>query len=422
MLKKIKKNKLYVNNKKIIENFSFLSMIQVVALVSPLVTYPYLIKILGLQLYGTIVFAQAVVTYLSLFVNFGYSTTGPKEVSILKDNKTLLSQFVSSVYIVKSVLWLITFVIFMGVISYFDYFNKYFLLYFFTFFITLGDVLFPIWFFQGIEKMKYITYINVFVKLIFICCIFIFIKDKNDYLAIPIINSVGALVSGIISTYLIFGKEKVSLVKVKYIEIQKSFHESFVLFISSLSISIYLSLNKLIVGTFLGMRDVAIYDLAEKVISLIKTPILLMNQAIFPKIAREKSISFINKSMVLALVGVFILYTGVFLFSDQIVFYFLHAYNKVAADIIRIYGVSMFFLAITMFLGGLRLIPFGHNKQYMLVMMANGVFYAIIMVGLYFLNYITLYTITLAYIFAEVFCALYLLKINKKLNLLRNHV
>ena len=418
MFNKIKSNSIYLNNRKIIENFSFLSLIQIVSLVSPLVTYPYLIKVVGLELYGTVVFAQAVVSYLSLLVNFGYNTTGPKEVSILKGSIDKLSEFVSSVFIVKTVLWMITFISFMFVISFFDFFNQYFLLYFFTFFITVGDVLFPIWFFQGIEKMKYITYINIFVKLIFVVSIFVFIKGKEDYILIPVINAVGAIVSGIISVYIVFRKEGVFFIKVKYANIKKSFHESSILFASSISISIYLSLNKLIVGTFLGMKDVAIYDLAEKVVSLIKTPVLMFSQAVFPKISREKSIRFINKSMGFTLVGIFILYSLLFLFSDQIVYFFLHTHNHIAVNVIRIYGLSMFFLGINMFLGGLRLIPFGYNKQYMLVMMANGIFYVLIIAALYYFEYTTLYSITLAYVAAEVFCTLYLLKINRTLKLI----
>ncbi|WP_304343806.1 oligosaccharide flippase family protein [Chryseobacterium koreense] len=418
MIKKIRNNSIYFNNRKIIENFSFLSLIQVVSLVSPLITYPYLIKVLGLELYGTVIFAQAVVSYLSLVVNFGYHTTGPKEVSILRNHIRELSAFVSSVFIVKTVLWLITFVLFMLVISFFDYFRPYFLLYFFTFFVTVGDVLFPIWFFQGIEKMKYISYINIFVKLIFVVCIYIFIKEKSDYLLIPIINAAGAIISAIISIYIVFRKEGVLFIKVKYGDIKKSFRESSVLFVSSLSTSIYLSLNKLIVGSFLGMKDVAVYDLAEKVVSIIKTPIIILSQAVFPKISREKSIRFINKAMVFSLAGVFILYLLLFLFSDHIVYFFLHSHNSLAVNVIRIYGVSMFFLTIGIFLGGLRLIPFGYNKQYMLVMMANGIFYSLIISVLYFFKYTTLYSITMAYVLAEVFCVLYLLKINRKLHLI----
>lgn len=406
------------NNRKIIENFSFLSLFQILTLVSPLITYPYLIKTIGLELYGTTVFAQTLVSYLSLLINFGYNTSGPKEVSVLKDDNKRLSEFVSSVFIVKAILWFLVGLVFILFIYWNKYFNRFFLLYFFTFFITIGDVLFPIWFFQGIEKMKYITYINVIVKLIFVTCIFILIKDKNDYILIPIINAVGSLVSGIISLYLVFKKENISFVRVKYANIKSSVHESFVLFISSLSVSLYLSINKLIVGAFLGMREVAIYDLAEKVIGIIKTPIIILSQAVFPKIAREKSIVFINKILKITLLGVVFLYVFLFLFSDKIVYFFIHEQNHTAVNIIRIYGISMFFLALNIFLGGLRLVPFGHNKNYMWIMLANGITYIILVSILYFLNIISLYTVTIAYVLVEVFCSLYLLIINKKLNLL----
>lgn len=406
------------NNKKIIENFSFLTLFQLFALLSPMITYPYLIKVIGLDLYGSVVFAQTIITYFSLIVNFGFGISGPRDVANLKGDKTLLSEYVSSVFILKMALWLISFLLFIVLISFFDYFENFFLLYFYSFFITVGDVIFPIWFFQGIEKMKYITYINIIVKMIFILCIFLLVKEKEDYLFIPIVNAVGALVSGIISLYILIKKEKVSFTKVNFDYIKQSFKESFALFISSISTNIYLSLNKLIVGSLLSMKEVGIYDLAEKVVSLIKTPVIMLSQALFPKIAREKSLKFINKFLMITLIGVLFIYIGLVVFSDYIVNFFIHTSNRTAVDIIRIYGISMFFLTINMFLGGLRLIPFGFNKHYMYAMSANGIFYIFLISLFYLLDFISLYTITLIYVMAEAFCSFYLLFINKKLKLI----
>lgn len=410
--------KFFLNNKKIIENFSYLTFFQIFTLLSPIIVYPYIIKIVGLELYGVVIFAQAIIAYFSLVINFGFGTSGPRDVAISKDNHELLSEYVSSIYIIKTLLWIICFGIYAVVIFTIDFFKGHLILYFLTFFVTIGDLLFPVWFFQGIEKMKYITYINIFVKSLFIIAIFIFIKEESDYIYIPLLNSIGAFLSGLISIFIIFKKEGVSFIFVSKDILIKQIKESSTLFISTISIQLYMNLNKIIVGTFLGMKEVAIYDLGEKITSILKIPILMISQAVFPKISREKSITFINKSMFFILGFVFFIYLVLFFSSDWIVLYFLGTKNLLATDIVRILGISLIFLTFNMFLGGLRLIPFGYNKEYMIVMVSNGLFYVIIMVLLWLFNYINIYSITIAYVLVEVFCTGYLYLINKKLRLL----
>ncbi len=152
---------------------------------------------------------------------------------------------------------------------------------------------------------------------------------------------------------------------------------------------------------------------------MLKTPILMISQALFPKISREKSIAFINKSMFLILGFVVFVYFILFFTSDWIVFYFLGTKNLLAGNIVRILSVSLVFLTFNMFLGELRLITFGHNKEYMFGMVANGIFYAFLMASLWLLNYINIYSITIAYVLVEAFCTVFLYFINKRLKLLR---
>jgi PST family polysaccharide transporter len=79
----------------------------------------------------------------------------------------------------------------------------YYHIYLLTFGTILGQMLFPVWFFQGIEKMKYITYLNIIAKLIFTFAIFIFVHEKSDYYLVPIFTSLGFISIGLISIYII---------------------------------------------------------------------------------------------------------------------------------------------------------------------------------------------------------------------------
>ena len=407
-----------LNNKIIIQNFSYLSLFQVFTLVIPLITYPYLIKVVGLELYGVVIFAQTIVSYISLVINFGFNISGPRDVAIYKNDHDLLSKYVSSIYIIKLGIWLICFLLYMILINSLQFFKEYRIVYFFAYFITFNDLLFPIWFFQGIEKMKYITYINLFVRSLFVIAIFVFIKKSVDFIYIPLLNGIGALVSGSIALYIVFKKEGVVFTRVSKQMLWSQLKDGFSLFISTISIQLYLNVNKLIIGRFLGMSEVTIYDLAQKIILVLKIPIGMFSQAIFPKISRERSIKFINKMMFFAVSVIIIMYLFLYFSSNWIVLTLMHRKMPLAVSVIRILGFSIIFVALNTFLGSNRLIPFGLNKKFMTATIYNSIVYFLLIGFLFAFHLINIYTISYTYVSVEVFAFILLLYINKRLNLL----
>lgn len=407
-----------LNNKIIIQNFSYLSLLQAFTLVIPLITYPYLIKVVGFELYGVVIFAQAIVSYISVVINFGFDISAPRDVAIHKNDHDLLSKYVSSIFIIKFGIWLICFFLYMILIYSFQFFHEYLIVYLFAYFITFNDILFPIWFFQGIEKMKYITYINLFVRSLFVIAIFIFIKKKADFIYIPMFNGIGAFLSGSIALYIVFKKEGVVFTRVPKQMLWSQLKDSFTLFVSRISIELYLNVNKIIIGKFLGMEEVTIYDLAQKVTLLLKIPIGMFSQAIFPKISREKSIAFINKMMFLAVTVTIVVYLALYFSSKWIVLLFMHIEMPLAVSVIRILGLSVIFVTLSIFLGSNRLIPFGYNKEFMVAAVYNSIAYLIIIGLLFIFNFINIYTLSFTYVFIEVFAFIYLFFTCKKLNLL----
>ena len=303
-------------NKTVLANFSYLSILQVFTILFPLLTYPYLLRVIGLELYGVIVFAQAIINYVSLVINFGFNMSGARKVAVYKEDKVLLSRIVSSTYLCKLILWLICLVVYLLIISLVPFFKDYYWVYVLSFLLTFNELLLPIWFFQGIEKMKYITIVNLSARLLFVVAIFLFVREREDYLIVPLLNGFGAILAGCLSLYIVLGKERIKLSVIPMRELRSAYQESFPLFVSSLSTQIYVNVNKLVIGAFLGMSEVSIYDMADKVLHLMKLPISMMAQAVFPKISRERNIRFVNQVMFLVAKTVLLAYICMFFGSD----------------------------------------------------------------------------------------------------------
>jgi O-antigen/teichoic acid export membrane protein len=401
MIKKIQQT--LKNNKKIVENFSYLTILQFFSLLFPLITYPYLLRVLGLEVYGSIVFANSITMFIAIIINFGFNITGTRDIACCKENRVEINKIVSSIYTIKFALWFFCLLIYFLTIYFTPFLREDWLLYTVSFFLSFNDLLFPTWFFQGIEKMKYITFINIGVRLLFVISIFVLVGEKDDYLLVPILNATGALIGGLIALYVVFVKEQVHFIKQPLKKLKFFFYDSSPLFLSSLSTQIYVKSNKVIVGSFLGMEEVAIYDLGEKITSLLKIPVGMISQATFPKISRELKIDFVNKVMLLTTVSISILYVLVYFGAISIVEILSGAENEQAVIVLRILSFSVIISAVNLFLGGNRLLPFGYKKYYVRNAVLNSIFYIIGFFILFFFSLINIYTLAYLYLLSELF-------------------
>lgn len=382
------------HHKKIIENFSYLSVLQILSMITPLVTYPYLVKTLGEVIYGTVVFAQAVVTYFNILVVFGFNFTAARDVSQYRDDTKKLSEIVSAVTIIKTLFLIVSLLLISGYMLYISQID--YTLYYLSFWICLNEILFPSWFFQGKEEMKYITFINLGIRLLFILMIFIFIKSPDDYLYFPLLNGIGVALAGVVSFILLYKKYKVRLTLVPIKILTKYLKESYHLFISNISIQIYVNANKIIIGTFLGMREVTYYDLAEKITNMGKVPQSMISQVLYPKISLERNGSFLKKVLKGTILMNVFLYLMVFLFSNQIVAYF--GGNE---TVLRILFLTIPIIGISNVLMVLTLLPFGYNKAFTRIVFLSAFFYLFIVLILYGFSFISLYTLTATNVIVE---------------------
>lgn len=319
------KNLLNTDEKKrLFSNFFSLSVLQTANYILPLITLPYLVRVLGPEKFGLIAFAQAFIQYCNILTDYGFNLSATREISIHRDSKEKLNEIFSSVMIIKVALLVISFIIMTIIVFSFEKFRQDWLIYYLTFGMVLGQVLFPVWFFQGMERMKYITYLNITAKLIFTIAIFVFVTAEADYLKVPIFNSAGYIVAGIISLYLIRKEFKTKLKFCKFENVNNYFKDSTQFFLSRVSVSIYTSSNAFVLGLFTTNVAVGYYSMAEKLYQAIQYLYTPLTQTLYPYITKSKNTKLFKKLFKLVVLMNFILVFVIFIFSSNI-FYLLFA-------------------------------------------------------------------------------------------------
>lgn len=412
----ILKNRVAVH-KTVILNFSYLSVLQVFNLLIPLITYPYLIRVLGKETYGLIVFAQAIVAYLVVLVSFGFNITAVRDISIYRENKDKISEIFSCVTIIKCLLFVFAFIVLGISILFIPTAYGHEVLFLISMWACLFDVIFPVWYFQGIEQMKYITYITLISRLVFLGLIFIYIKSPTDFLIFPLINGIGAVIAGSIALFVIFKKHKVKFKFQSYKKLKYYFLDSIPIFISNISIVLYVNTNKVIIGSFLGMGEVAYYDLAEKITSILKLPQSILSQTLFPKISKDKDMLFIQKIFLKSILFHCLLVFIVLIFSSEIVIALGGNEMSPAIWVVNILVLSIPVIIASNILGIQVLIPFGYKKLFSKIIISSGFIYGILILILNFTFGFSIIKISSVTVLTEIFVTAYMYYYIKKLNL-----
>ena len=378
---------------RLFKNFISLSILKGLNYVFPLITLPYLVRILGPEKYGLVSFAQAFIGHFIILTDYGFNLSATREISINRENKQKILEIFSSVMSVKFILCILSFIILLLFIFFIPKFKNNWLVYVFTFGMVLGNVLFPVWFFQGIEKMKYITIINVIAKSIFTICIFIFIKKVSDFIYVPLVNSIGYLIAGGVSLIIVFKNFGIRFIFPSLKNIKYQLREGWHIFISTISTSLYTTSNVFILGLFANSNIVGYYAAAEKIIRSVQGLLIPISQTVYPHIAKladvskEKALDFIWKLMKVVKIGSFIISLLIFIFSKQIVNFLLgHQYQK-SIIVLKILSFLPFMIGLSNVLGIQTMLTFKMEKIFSRILIAAGIlniFLALILVPVFY--------------------------------------
>lgn len=265
----------------------YLSLLQIASYLFPLITMPYLARVIGTEGFGKIAFASAIITWIQTIADWGFNYTATREVAKNRENPEMVSIIFSRVLWARCVLALFSLVVLTGLVFTIPQFHENALIIFFTYLLIPGHIFYPDWFFQAIEKMKYITILGVLFRLIFTLSVFIFIKEAEDYLYQPLLVSFGYLCSGLVALYFILIKWKVKLRAVPLKEIWLTIKGSTNVFINNLMPNLYNSFSVILLGTFCTKAHTGLYDTGKKFTTLSNTAISVISRVFFPFLSRR---------------------------------------------------------------------------------------------------------------------------------------
>lgn len=275
------------DGKTVFANFGYLSLLQIAGYVFPLITMPYLARVIGADGFGKIAFASAVVVWFQTVADWGFNLTATRDVAQYRDDREKVSQIFSNVLWARCLLMLISGVVLLGLVAIVPYFRENVAVILITSLMIPGYILFPDWMFQALEKMKYTTIFNLLMKLLFTVAVFIFINKREDYVIQPLLSTISYFICGIGALYLILHKWGYTLYRPQWKEIIKTIKGSTDVFINNIMPNFYNSFSVLLLGFFGGPVANGLYEGGNKFPTIFYQFQAVLSRAFYPFLARR---------------------------------------------------------------------------------------------------------------------------------------
>lgn len=403
------------------KNFIYAFSYQILIVILPLITTPYIARILGSKNIGIYSYTYAIVYYFILFAMLGINNYGNREVAKNRDNEKKLSKTFIGIYSIQFITSLIMIILYILYVIFLVHENKYIALLQTTYLIgTMFDIN---WFFQGLEKFKLTITRNVIIKILTIICIFVFVKTRNDLYLYILIMSIGTLLSQVLLWP--FLRKYVHFEKVSFHEVFRHLKPCLTLFVPTVAVSIYKSMDKIMLGNFTNMNEVGLYENVDKIMNVPIGLVMTLGTVMLPKMsnliakgndeAKEKK--YVDKSMKFILFITIPIVFGIIAIANDFIPLFLGTEFKKTGLILQVLIISLIPYACSNIIGRLYLIPHEKDHVYIIAVilgaLANFIFN---------FNFIPIYHsvgAAIGTIIAEtVVMIVYLYYVRKKLNIL----
>ncbi len=378
---------------KLIENFIAMVVTQIVTYVMPFISLPYLSRVLGVEKFGLVFWAQSCMVYFIILTDYGFNLSAVREIAINRNDKYAVSNIFNSVMVVKFILILISFCILTLLILIVPQFKQEWLLFYLTFFMVIGNALYPIWYFQGIEHMKYVTFLKIVSQSIFIILIFIFIKSPSDYYYVAILNSLGFIISGVLSIFIAIKRFDLKIFIPDSKSIIDQFRYSSEFFFAKASETLYTNTNSFILGLIATPVFVGYYVSAEKIFQAVHMLTAPIGITLYPYIAKSRNVQLYKKVFTPTLIFILLVSVIIYFIAPHLITIFYGQEMLPAYKILRIFSVTVIFSATSGLIGYPLVAAMGHTKivNYSLTIAA---FIHIIMLSiLYLIKFLNIKTI-----------------------------
>lgn len=345
-------------------NFGYLMLLQIAGYVFPLITIPYLARVIGVEGFGKIAFAAAVIVWFQTVTDWGFNYTATRDVARNRDNLEKVSEIFSNVLWARILLMLVSFAVLFLLTEAIPYFKENQAILLITFLLVPGHIMFPDWFFQAMERMKYITIFNLISKAVFTVLVFVLIKEKQDYILQPLLMSLGYIVCGIGAMYIILAKWKVKLHAPHWSSIKQTITGSADVFINNIVPNLYNSFSTVLLGIYGGSVANGLLDAGRKFVEVGQQFLTVISRVFFPFLSRhnskgDKHSLYMRINLSVALCGS----VALIVLAPLIIKLFFTPEFEPAVVVLQLMAVSLIFLSLSNIYGTNFLIIRGYEKQ-----------------------------------------------------------
>lgn len=275
------------DKKRLFSNFAYLSLLQGVNYSLPLLTVPYLLKVLGTEHFGLLAFATALITYFNLLTDYGFNFSATRAVSLRKSDTKFLANTYTQVLGLRLVFLIAGLLVLLVLVYTIPRFESHRLLYLLTFGNVIGQALVPVWLFQGLERMQFITWINSIPKIIATLAIFLLVRSPDHLLWVPFLNGTAFISSGLLALWVVRKRLGIRLVAFSRMGMLHQLKEGWHVFFSTVSVSFYTISTTFLLGLLTNNATVGVYAAAEKLARVVAGLYSPLAQAFYPYINQK---------------------------------------------------------------------------------------------------------------------------------------
>lgn len=384
MISRIKNKFQQKSTRTIAENFLSLGVIKFFDLLVPLLVVPLLISKVGLVNYGKYAFAYSFIFYFLNVTQYGFSLSAVRDISVSRDRPSEVNRIFNEVFTTKLYLTIVVLTILTLTVLFVPIFQNDSKLYIYLSLMIIGDLLSPNWFFQGIEKMKFITLINMVSKSTYILLIFLLVKNYDDYYLIGLAQSSGFMIAGCVS--LVFALKKFGL-KYRISPLSSVFIQlkgGVASFLTMITPLLYANTSVFLTGIFGLPIYVSYVEIATKVTGAFSAINGIMTQVFYPYVNRKGGQTTSVKK--LFIVTGFFTSVCMFFVAEFLLNIWLSGKNDEIVSVVEILSISPLLLAISSAYGVNGLMVLRKDKVYLYVIIVSsilGLFAALILIPIF---------------------------------------
>lgn len=344
----------------------------------PAALLPYLVRVLGVEQYGLIAFAQSISQYFIIATDYGFNFSATRAVAQNRDDREKISQIFWSVTVIKLVLVVAGALLMAVFLLLVPRLRGAMAVYAATYLAVVGNAIFPTWIFQGMERMSSISMITGSAKLVAAALVVLFVHSQNDTVLAALLLSSGYFLAGILGTALALRHHVDRFIVPSRVDIYTALHEGRHLFLTTAAVSLYSNTNTFLVGLLGGNEQAGYFSLADKVIRAITGLFAPLIQAAYPRIvrmavqSRDLALAFIRKILFWSACIALPSGMALFLLAKPLA---LFAFGRSAAEVVpllRWLSIFPLLAATTYIVSTLVLIPFGFDKSQSRLLLSVG--------------------------------------------------